>query len=104
MGHAGVVTVTELLGTDRLLALSKATTVYVTVLEDFTKFVSERVVRTAPILSAVTTPALSDRLIVYPFIPDPPTLSVEAFQDRLTCPQLATVAIKPVGTEGAIRS
>ena len=41
--------------------------------------------------------------MLYPFRPDPP-VSVEAVQDRLIWLQLATEAVKPVGTEGAVVS
>src|SRR6267154_6624347 len=88
VGQAGVVNVTELLGEDLFPALSWATTEYVSVVEDCTRLVSEKVVRVAPI--AVLT--LSLRLMMYALSPDPPTLSVEAPHETSTCPQLAAVA------------
>src|SRR5262249_50315684 len=42
--------------------------------------------------------------MLYAFSPDPPTSSVEAFQDRSTCPQVATAAVKPVGELGGVTS
>jgi hypothetical protein len=40
---------------------------------------------------------------LYPFSPEPP-VSVEALQERLIWLQLDAVAVKPVGTEGAVVS
>src|SRR5437899_5949328 len=44
------------------------------------------------------------RSMMYAFSPEPPASSVAAFQDRSTCPQLATVAVRPVGGKGGMRS
>jgi hypothetical protein len=40
---------------------------------------------------------------LYPFSPEPP-VSVEALHERLTSLQLVAVAVKPVGTDGAVAS
>src|SRR6266566_2209046 len=42
--------------------------------------------------------------MIYALSPDPPGSSVDAFQERSTCPQLATLAIRAVGGEGGITS
>src|SRR5262249_16444182 len=42
--------------------------------------------------------------MMYAFTPDPPASSFEAVQDRSTCPQLAALAMRAVGTEGGVTS
>src|SRR6266581_2454562 len=60
--------------------------------------VSSNQVRVAPMDVSVFTP-LSLRQMLYALSPVP-LLSVEAFQDRSTSPQVGAVAVKPVGDVG----
>src|SRR5207245_11525211 len=61
--------------------------------------VSSNQVRAVPILVIVGTPLLSFRQMLYALSPVP-LLSIAALQDKFTCPQLAAVAVKPVGDIG----
>src|SRR5206468_2509436 len=53
---------------------------------------------------AISAIVPSLRSMMYAFSPEPPASSVAAFQDRSTCPQLATVTVRPVGGKGGMRS